>query len=95
MILIKNFTPSNFQMSQIISESILSAPLSQNGVWKDGMINLDLGSRETNTDSEKWLNSSKVQESRLVQEVGPNQEDETQVCWPKGPSSSFDDDQLM
>ena len=59
MIFIKNFTPSNFQISQIISESILSTPLSQNGVWKDRMIDLDLGSTGTNTDSKKWLKSSK------------------------------------
>ena len=38
MIFIKNFTPSNFQNFKIISESILSTPLSQNGVWKDGLI---------------------------------------------------------
>ena len=56
MLFIKNFIPSNFQISQIISESILSTLLSQNGVWKDGMIDLDLGST---TDSGKWLKSSK------------------------------------
>ena len=48
MIFIKNFTPSNFQISQIISESILSTPLSQNGVRKDRMIDLDSGSTKTN-----------------------------------------------
>ena len=40
-------------------EPILSTALSQNGVWKDGMIDLDLGSTGTNTDSGKWLKSSK------------------------------------
>ena len=59
MILIKNFIPSNFQISQIISESILSTPLSQNGECKDGMIDLDLGSTLTNIDSGKRLKSSK------------------------------------
>ena len=59
LILIKNFTPSNFQISQIVSKSILSTLLSQNGVWKDGIIDLDLGSTGTNTDSGKWLKSSK------------------------------------
>ena len=43
------------------------------------MIDLDLGSTGTNTNSEKDLSQVKVQESRLVQEVGPNQEVETQV----------------
>ena len=43
----------------MISESILSTALSQNGVWKDKMIDLDLGSTRTNTDSEKWLKSCK------------------------------------
>ena len=79
IIFIKNLTPSNFQISQINSESILLTPLSQNGVWKDGMIDLDLGSTETNTDSEKWLKTSKGSRSRLIQEVGPNQEVKTQV----------------
>ena len=37
----------------------MSTALSQNGVWKDKMIDLDLGSTGTNTDSEKWLQSSK------------------------------------
>ena len=37
----------------------MSTALSQNGVWKDGMIDLDLGSMGTNIDSEKWLKSSK------------------------------------
>ena len=46
-------------------ESNLSTALSQNGVWKDRMIDLDSGSTGTN--------------SRLVHEVGPNQEVETQV----------------
>ena len=32
MIFIKNFTPSNFQIFKITSESILSTPLFQNGV---------------------------------------------------------------
>ena len=59
MIFIKKFTPSNFQISYLISESILSTPLSQNGVWKDWMIDLDLKSTRTNTDSGKWLTLSK------------------------------------
>jgi len=60
MIFIKNFTPSNFQIFKIISESLLlSTPLSQNRVWKDGMINLNSGSTGTNSDSEIWLKSSK------------------------------------
>ena len=59
MIFIKNFTPSIFQISQIILESILSTPLSQNGVWKDGMIDLYLESTGTNTNSGKWFKSSK------------------------------------
>ena len=59
MIFVKNSIPSNFQISQIISESILLTPLSQNRVWKDGMIELDLESTRTNTNSEKWLRSSK------------------------------------
>ena len=37
----------------------MSTALSQNGVWKDGMIDLDLESKGTNTDSGKWLKSSK------------------------------------
>ena len=37
----------------------MSTALSQNGVWKDRMIDLDLGSTGTNTDLEKWLKSSK------------------------------------
>ena len=57
----------------------MSTALSKNGVWKDKMIDLDLGSTGTNTDSESDLIQVKVQESRLVQEVGPNQEVETQV----------------
>ena len=32
MIFIKNFTPSNFQIFKLISESLLSTPLSQNRV---------------------------------------------------------------
>ena len=42
---------------------------------------VDLGSESTgtNTDSGKWLSQVKVQESRLLQEVGPNQEVETQI----------------
>ena len=40
-------------------KSILSTALSQNGVWKDRMIDLNLESTGTNTDSEKWLKSSK------------------------------------
>ena len=32
VIFIWNFTPSNFQILKIISESLLSTPLSQNGV---------------------------------------------------------------
>ena len=64
--MIKYFTPSNFKISQIISESTLSSLLSQNGVWKDGMIDLDLGSIETNIDSESDLSQVKVQESRLA-----------------------------
>ena len=32
MIFIKNFTPSNFQIFKIISESLFLTPLSQNGV---------------------------------------------------------------
>ena len=40
-------------------ELILSTALSQNGVWKDGMIDLDFGSMGTNTNSEKDLKSSK------------------------------------
>ena len=59
MICIKNLTPSNFQIFKIISESLLSTPLSQNGVWKDGMIDLDSGSTRTNTDSGIWHKSSK------------------------------------
>ena len=57
----------------------MSTALSQNGVWKDGMIDLDLENTETNTDSEKWLKSSKGSGVRVVQEVGPNQEVKTQV----------------
>ena len=72
MILIKNFTPSNFQISPLILESILSTALSQNGVWKDRMIDLDLGSTRTNTTQKSDLSQVKVQESRLVQEMGPN-----------------------
>ena len=41
------------------------------------MIDLDSGSIGTNTDSD--LSQEKVQELRLVQEVGPNQEVETQI----------------
>ena len=37
----------------------MSTALSQNGVWKDRMIDLDLGNTGTNTDSEKWIKSSK------------------------------------
>ena len=48
MIFITNFTPSNFQIFKIISESNLSKSLSQNG-----MIDLDSGSTGTNTDSGK------------------------------------------
>ena len=59
MIFIKSFTPSNFQIFKIISESLLSTPLSQNRVWKDGMIDLDSGSTGTTTDSWIWLKSSK------------------------------------
>ena len=61
MIFIKNFTPSNFQILKIISESLLLTPLSQNGVWKDKMTDLDSGSTGTNTDSGKWLKSSGVE----------------------------------
>ena len=43
------------------------------------MIDLDSGSTGTNTDSGKRLSQVKVRESRLVQEVGPNQEDEAQA----------------
>ena len=43
------------------------------------MIDLDLGNTGTNTNSRKCLSQVKVQESRLVREVGPNQEVETQV----------------
>jgi len=70
MIFIKNFTPSNFQISQIISESILSTLLSQNGVWKYGMIDLDLGSTETNTDYRKRLKSSKGSGVEIGSESG-------------------------
>ena len=59
MIFIKNLTPSNFQNFKIMSESILSTLLSPNGVWKDGMIDLDSGSTGTNTDLEICLKSSK------------------------------------
>ena len=52
---IKNFTPSNFQIFKIILESNLSRPLCQNG-----MIDLDLGSTGTNTDSGKDLSQVKV-----------------------------------
>ena len=43
------------------------------------MIDLDSGSTGTNTDSGKWLKSSKGLGVGLAQEVGPNQEVETQV----------------
>jgi len=43
------------------------------------MIDLDSGSIGTNIDLKKNLSQVKVQESRLVQKVGPNQEVETQV----------------
>ena len=43
------------------------------------MIDLDLGIRELIPPQESDLSQVKVQESRLVQEVGPNQEVETQV----------------
>ena len=59
MIFIKKFTPSNFHIFKIILKSILSIPLSQNGVWKDGMIDLGSGSAGTNTDLGNWLKSSK------------------------------------
>ena len=49
------------------------------GMWKDRMIDLDSGSVGTNTDSGIWVKSSKVQESKLVQESGPYQEIKTQV----------------
>ena len=58
MILIKNFIPFNFQISKIISESFLLTPLFQNGVWKDGIFDLDSGSIEANSNSGKWLKSS-------------------------------------
>jgi len=59
MIFIKNFTPSNFQNFKLISESLLSTLLSQNGIWKDGMIDLESGRARTTIDSRKWLKSSK------------------------------------
>jgi len=48
-------------------------------VWKDGMIDLDLGSTGLIPTQKSYLSQVKVQESRLVQEVGTNQEVETQV----------------
>ena len=74
MIFIKNFTPSIFQIFKIISESKFSKPLSQNG-----MIDLDSGVQKLIPTQKKDLSQVKIQESRLVQEVSPNQEDETQV----------------
>ena len=68
MIFIKSFTPSNFQTFKIISESNLSKPLSQNG------IDLDSGSTGLILTREFDLSQVKVQESKLVQKVGPNQE---------------------
>jgi len=84
MIFIKNFTPSNFQISQIISESILSTPLSQNGVWKDGMIDLDLGCTRTNTDSEKWLRLSKGSGVEIGSGSGSKS-----ISWNLSPHSFF------
>ena len=65
MIFINNFTPSNFQIFKIISESNLSKPLSQNE-----MIGLDSGSIGTNTDSEKRLKSSKGSGVEIGSESG-------------------------
>ena len=79
MIFIKNFTPSNFQIFKLISESLLSTPLSQNGVWKDGMIDLESGRPWTTITQKNDWSQVKVQESKFVQEVGPNQEVKTQV----------------
>ena len=58
LIFIKNFTRSNFENFKLISELLLSTPLSQNGVWKDGMINLESRRAWTTIDLEKWLKSS-------------------------------------
>ena len=74
MIFIKTFTPSNFQILKIISESNLSTTLSQNG-----MIDLDSGSTGTNIDSEKWLKSSKGSGVEISSGSGSKSRDETQV----------------
>ena len=70
MIFIKNFIPFNFQIFKIISESLLATPLFQNGVWKDGVIDLGLGSTWTNTDSGTWLKSSKGSEVQIGSGIG-------------------------
>ena len=79
MIFINHFTPSNFQIFKLILESLLSTPMSQNGVWKDGMIDLESGRAWTTSTQENDWSQVKVQQSKFVQEVGPNQEVETQV----------------
>ena len=57
--LFKKLSPSNDQIWKIISESFLSTPLSQNGVWNNGMTDLDSERTGTNIDSRNWLKSSK------------------------------------
>ena len=59
MIFIMNFVSSIFQNFKIVSESLSTTPLSQNRLWKDGMIDLESGRAWTTIDSGKWLKSSK------------------------------------
>ena len=67
---IKNFTPSNFQNFKLITESLLSTPPPQNGVWKDGMIDLKSGRAWTIIDLGKWLKSSKGSKVKICSGSG-------------------------
>ena len=66
----------------IISESLFSTPLSQNGVWKDGMIDLGSGSTWTNIDSGIWLKSSKGSGVKIGSEIGSKSK-----SWSSSPHS--------